>query len=256
MQQITGKYGSSNPTLLILAGAGAIAWIVLATLFRHEGDADPRPVQLALSGLALWYVVCGIWTVRRRMTPDTRLFFYACMLAGVHWGGPIGIGPEGVQIIQLGIFILLSTVLGEAVFFDLARIAKTFNTVKRRWIIYTPFALGVALLILLGLRPTSQLLLDAVFNLYTVGVIVGFAAAAVWLFRLFARNEQDKKGISIVLFSLLLGAAPDTLNSINVIGSSAFDGLLNLPLALFPMSLAWFLTDRVFAGEQITAQDH
>ena len=65
-----------------------IVWRIAAYLVPDEGPEGW--LRLALAGLGLLFVGCGLFVHSRSQSPATLLFALSALCSGLHWGGPIG----------------------------------------------------------------------------------------------------------------------------------------------------------------------
>ena len=231
---------SSSGTISALVSILALAWIVTAHFFRHEGDTDPARVRLALSAMALWFLVCGVWTHARVRTTQSALFLLYCALSGLHWGGPIGVGPDPFRSVELAFFVIVGTVLTQSVFLDLARrlgAAARDSRPEAGWIPYAPALAGFLLLIIYAMEP-REALMRAILMFYPIGVLLSLLGGVI-LIALPFRSTKQRFANSVVAAALFVGWAPHALVSNGIVAAIGNEGYFNLPLAIIPLALAW-----------------
>jgi len=226
-----------------LAGAAAMAWIVAALFFRHEADTDPIAVRWAMSVLAAWFVVCGVWTYTRVQTRLSGVFLWYCALSGIHWGGPIGIGSSHLQSIELAAFVVVGSVLTQSVFLDLVlrmKFVADDRKLKHGWIPYLPMVPGGILFLGISLRPEDASLLALLSGMYALAVLMSLIGGLLLIARPFSMRE-NRLGNAIVAAAFVVGWLPHGLVSGGLVEANVPEGYFNLPLALAPLALAWWI---------------
>ena len=244
---MTGR--SSAVEWSIWVGAGVVAlWRLMALFFPHVAITDPAPVQIAMASVGMLFVVCGLWAYRRVPGPATTLFAFYALCAGLHRGGAVGLGPPPLQTVEIVLYVVMSSVLGQTLFLHLALVfPRRFRTVTRPpslILLYVPALAGGVLVAVVAAFPGSieAVIGSAVQVLAVIGTLCGIAAAVVWIVRLIVSPEDRRNGhLPLVVGAILAGALPNMI--VSAIGPlSDLDGLSNLLVALEPPVLAFALT--------------
>lgn len=230
---------------------GAVAvtsWRLVALGYPHPADGDPAVVRHALAALGMLFVACGLWAWKRAPGPPTRLFALYGLTAGLHWGGPLGVGPPSWQALELAVYVVASSTLNQALLLHLALIfPRRLRPATRSGplaALYAPVAIGalVAAGLLVAPDALSDLGSGVLSILLLVGMAYGYGAALCWIGRLIlSPTDRRASGLALVVASLLLGALPHVVVS-SVAAPSNHYGLLNLTLALFAITVAFVLS--------------
>lgn len=245
---MTGKTSSNHAIRwLLLAVLGVLAWRVLGLFFPHTADTDPEGIRRLLALLGLWFTGWGLWTYRQARDLPSLLFACYGIAAGIHWGGPIGIGPEAVQNLLLAVYVVVSTALAQSLFLHLAlSFPPPYGRSRARTTlgaIYLPPALAVALLIVLAFRPEDGNLLKSFFLFFPVGALYSFVGAGIWIHRLIAADPPTRRArrLPMVVAALLIGWLPHAAASSGLVPADELQGLFNFGFAVIPPALAFAL---------------
>ena len=74
-----------------------VGWQQPALPALQESDTQ-LALHLALGALGLGYLTCGIFAFSWAGTRRTVLFALHGICQGLHWGGPLTVGPEHLQL--------------------------------------------------------------------------------------------------------------------------------------------------------------
>lgn len=231
-------------SVLWIAALGVLAWRVAAWRFPHPADTDPEIVRLAMVPLGLWFLACGLWTWMKVRSYASLVFALYGIAGGIHWGGPVGLGPQPIQNVLLASYVLVGTALNQSLFLHLS-LAFPLEPARARRIptliiVYLPAILGAGLLVALVFLPSSQSLLGAFIVLIPAGVLYSFAGGAVWFARLMrsSRDVRRKERTGLVVAGLVAGWVPHALVEGGLVTIPNYGGLANLAMAVVPLVLA------------------
>jgi hypothetical protein len=229
------------------AAAGVLAWRVLAVWFPHPADSDPELIRWLAALMGLWFLAWGLWAFREARDFPSLLFAGYGLAAGIHWGGPLGVGPAPVEYLLLALYVVLSTVLNQSLFLHLALAFPPAYTGSRRRAtlvaVYLPVLLAVFLLAVLAVRPSNLQVVRAFYLFFPVGVLYSLVGGGFWIHRLVTSEPAVRRSrrLPMVVAALALGWLPHAVVSTGVGLAPQLAGLFDLPFALIPPALAWSL---------------
>ncbi|HXV75732.1 MAG TPA: hypothetical protein VD788_05380 [Candidatus Polarisedimenticolaceae bacterium] len=239
-------------TWLWIGACTVVSWRLLALARPHPAAEDPAVVRLALAGLGLLFVACGMWAWHRRPGVPTRLFALYGLASGLHWGGPLGIGTSDLQTFELVFYVVASSVLGGTLLLHLAlvfpRRLPPSTLAGAMAVLYAPATIGgLSALGSLAAAGRSLVVVNRVLPLLlVVATAYGYAAAASWIGRLILSPADRRAGSLPLIVTALLGGALPHLVVSSIGPPHELGGLWNLLLAAFPIALAFALIrDRV-----------
>lgn len=225
---------------------GVALWRCAALFRPHPASSDPTVVRLTMAALGIWFLGWGLWAYGRSPTAPSFVLALFGLTAGVHWGGPLGLGPPALQNILLGAYLLIGVAASQALFLHLTLVfpPALANSHRRAlfFVVYLPTIIGTFLFCSLLLLPQRTSILELLALLLPAGLLYSVAAAALWLYRLCVTSQQERRRTTWLVTSLFAGWLPPVLVSNGVVSLPGPDGLVNLTLALVPVSLAVALT--------------
>ena len=224
-----------------------VAWRVTAYLVPDEGAAGW--LRAALATLGLIYVACGLVAFLWWKGTAVRLFVFSALCSGLHWGGPVGVSNLTENALSVGVYVVLSSVLGETLFLHfVVELGPRGESKARRWWVvamYVPVAsasLLVPVIVGMGTGPgLGSIAVNGLLGAY--GVATGFAylAAAVLFVRLF--RAPSRSTAAWVLSGLVMGALPGLLYNFGVPLPGPYE-VYNLATVLTPLAVLLALRDR------------
>ncbi|MDA8016461.1 MAG: hypothetical protein MPN21_03345 [Thermoanaerobaculia bacterium] len=239
------------------ATAGVVLWRVVAVAFPHTASSDPQAVRWAAGLMGLWFIVWGLWTFHRARTAPSLVFAGYGLTAGLHWGGPIGIGSAGFQNVLLAFYIVVSSGLNSSLFLHLAIVVPPSNgTIRRRVTLlglYLPPLIGVMLTMLLAVAPSDAGLLQPLLILFPVVVLFTLIGGGLWIRRLIVADSISRWShrLPLVVAALILGWLPHAFASTGLGPGPEAAGWFNLPFAVIPVAIAFSLAcPRAAAGKE------
>lgn len=231
-------------TWVWIAAMAVAAWRIAAVAFPHRAVTDPQSVSNALAVMGLWFLACGVWAARRSAGRAVTLFAAYAMAAGVHWGGPVGLGPPAAQNLLLATYIVVSAALAQCLFLHLAlAFPEPLSASRSRgWLVavYAPALAGGALLLALLARPAQRALLTPVGALIPLGVLYSLVAGVVWIRRWALADPERRRAHRLgLIVAVMIGAwLPHAV--VSALGPlvAPYDGLFSLTMSAIPAVLA------------------
>lgn len=241
-----GRQGQ-RVSLIVAAAASVVAWklTALVLLARASADGGVPAVKVLLAGVGLVFVGCGLFVFWRTAAHAAPLFAAFALCAGLHWGGPLELPPGQLRSAMLFVYLLVSSLLGEALFLHFAlRFPRQTRLASRLWLtrlLYLPTLLGVLLAVVYlaaspdgGLRSTAEglflLLHVASSNLFPAGALVLFI-----VYRLRSDvGRAERRYVGLMIAGMLTAWLPYLIAS--AVGAETDPW--NLFMAALPISFA------------------
>lgn len=219
-----------------------MAWRIAALALPSGG---PGVLDLLLSGVGLVYVATGLVVALRIPGTSARLFAAFCLCSGLHWGGPLELGHEPSRRALLYLYVLVSGILGQAVFLELGlrfpRATRLGASGVWRRGLYAPVAIGLVLAVVAWgaaegteLRQSASglflLVHSLVSNLYPAAVLGLYLA---WLVKS-AVGRFEKAWLSTMIGGMLLAWTPYLIASALGLETDPW----NLTMVALPLAFA------------------
>ena len=203
-----------NRTRLGLVLLGAAALLLRLLVLLDIGDAPILPEEatgwdvgllVAKSLMGLVFLACGALVLARTSNKRSAVFVLYAFCAAIHWGGPLGVTSEPLQLAIWFAYFTISAMLAEAAFLHFTLVfPEPWPWAPRhatRFLIYLPVALGVVaatLAVMLAPDPAAEGWHDKFFILEFVQAnLFALAGLVILLVRyLRARPVDGPRGIT------------------------------------------------------------
>ncbi len=221
-----------------------VAWRLVALWHPHPAQTDPAAIRHAMALMGLWFLVCGVLTALRVPGRLAMLFGWYGVAMGMHWGGPVGFGPERVQSVQLALYLVITSILAQALFLHVAvAFDRPRSPARRRLtltLVYLPSVVGGVLFLVQLTISGNRSLFEAFPILALAATLSSLVGAGVWIARWkrASRVERHARGLTRVAAAIVVGWLPYTLVSLGLDPWPDYSGLFNLPMVLEPTAVA------------------
>ena len=234
--------------VLYLAAAAALAWRVWVGVGQLS---DPTPLPLALVGVGLTYLVCGLAVVGRAPLAATSLFAVHCFSQALHWGGPIRAGSTTVDMLLLFVYFVISMLGTSAVLHFTLLYPGPLKLARNRataLVLYGPVALAAAIAVVwLGMPADSagkESVRDVFFIVEAVQVNLYFLAALASLAIRFVKTEKEERkraGLGVMLAWGLASILPYAVSVTLPLPEEIPTQWFTVFFALMPIAFAWVI---------------
>lgn len=233
---------------LITAAGAVVVWRALGVAFPHSADSDAEIVRWLMALLGLWFTGWGVWTFLSRRDTVSRMFAWYGIAAGVHWGGPVGVGAASTQNLLLAVYVLIGVALYQSLFLRLSLAFPPAMQAAGRpaalVAVYAPVLAACLLLGVLATRPTDENVLAVFLVFFPVGVLYSLVGGVIFVRRLLIADRPTRRRhrLPLVIVAMVAGWLPHALVASTEIGPGPeLAGLFNLSFLLLPPALAWAL---------------
>lgn len=226
---------------LVVAAMGAVLYRVATVLFPHPAATDPAAVRLTAGLLGLLFLGCGLWAFHEARDRSSLLFAIYCVTACLHWGGPMGLGPDPLPTVLLGLYLVAGVLLNQTLLLHVALgFPRPFAVASNRGflsLLYLPTAIGVVLMAGLTIPSIQAGALGLLGAMYLVATGLGVAGGVLFIVRLFRADSslRRRRRLWTVVGALVFAVVVEQLGALAPAGQ---DGWFNLAIAAEPVALA------------------
>jgi len=222
---------------------------VMVLLFRVAAWFNPSSVivippalGLHLNLLGMLFLACGVWAWFKKPSRLTRVFLLSSLGGGIHWGGSIASGNQGLETAFL-FFYAGATALGDGAFLDLALHYPRSET-RHGFSAKVFYLLGGLTLLAVPIAPfLSKQVVEAGLGLVIlVAFMMTIAGGIVFLVKWFRASPLERReyALTLVVAALVFSTVVDLMAE-----QGLFPGppeAWTLTYALTPLALAWAVT--------------
>ena len=203
---------------LILLGVTALLWrlAVLIAVDRSPLLEEPPSADTTLvavrSLMGFVFLACGAIVLARTRNKRSAVFVLFAFCSAIHWGGPIGVESERLQLAIWLVYFTVSAMLAQAAFLHFTLVfPEPWPWAPRhatRFLIYLPVALGVVaatLSVMLAPDPAAEGWRDKYFILESLQANL-FALAGLVILVVRYLRQRPVDGPRSITGPLALGA--------------------------------------------------
>ena len=226
--------------------AAVLLWRVAAAVSPYrEGvigsmNEDSLVIRWALGGMGVVFVAFAIWIRTRVGGSPAEWLSVALLTDGLHWGGPIAVPSDTLELALILGYFVLSDLLGVTLLLGFALFLSYPKTMKSRfvWSLFLPAVVEGLLSAAIVVSPAESglrsSLLGVVPLFFTVSMLFGLAAVVFLL--LCGVRRQRIRGAAFAAAAALVASSILSMVAYRFPGSP---DLYNLGFVVVPFALGY-----------------